>query len=221
MTPQEVTGRARSHVVDVPGLRCALHRDVVKAFFAMRAAALAAGFELTPASGYRDFDRQLAIWNGKYAGERPTYDDAGARLDLVALSPGARIEAILRWSALPGASRHHWGTDLDLYDRSARAAPRLEPAEYAAGGPFAPLSDWLEKNAARFGFFRPYRGDLSGVQAEPWHYSFAPVAYGALRVLDCRVLRAAITAAPLAGKEAVLVLLDDLYARYVARIDPF
>ena len=43
----------------------------------------------------------------------------GAYNKMAQLSPAERIEAILRWSALPGASRHHWGTDLDLIDAHA------------------------------------------------------------------------------------------------------
>ena len=81
------------------------------------------------------------------------------------------------------------------------------------------LGEWLETHAARFGFFRPFRGVLSGVQAEPWHYSFAPVAENARRALTPAVLRAAIAAAPLLGKEQVLERVDELHDRYVAAID--
>ena len=81
------------------------------------------------------------------------------------------------------------------------------------------LAEWLEVNAARFGFFRPFRGELSGVQPEPWHFSFAPIAEKARRSLGPAVLRAAIAGAPLLGKEAVLARLDELHARYVATID--
>jgi LAS superfamily LD-carboxypeptidase LdcB len=224
MTPAELTGQARSHVVDVAELDVALHREVVAPFIAMRQMALAAGIDLLPASAFRDFTRQLAIWNGKYAGHRPTVGADGAPLDVTRLAPAERVAAILRWSALPGASRHHWGTDLDLYDRGAVApevGPRLDPAEYAEGGRFARASAWLERHAAHFGFFRPYRGRRSGVQGEPWHYSFAPVAHRASRAFDVATLRDALVAAPLAGKEAVLGALDTIYARYVARIDLF
>lgn len=224
MTPAELTGRARSHLIEAREIGGAMHRAVVAPFTAMRQAALAAGIDLVPASAFRDFDRQLAIWNDKYTGRRPTAGADGAPLDLTPLSAMQRVEAILRWSALPGASRHHWGTDLDLYDRSAVPAgvgPRLEAAEYAPDGPFARASAWLERHAARFGFFRPYRGRWSGVQAEPWHYSFAPVAHGAAQALEVGMLRDALAAAPLEGKDAVLGAIDSIHARYVARIDPF
>jgi hypothetical protein len=95
----------------------------------------------------------------------------------------------------------------------------LTTEEFAPGGPFAALGQWLDANAARFGFFRPFRGVLSGVQPEPWHFSFAPVAEHARRDLTPLVLQRAITAAPLAGKEPVLARLAELHAQYVAAID--
>ncbi|HEY3656857.1 MAG TPA: M15 family metallopeptidase [Steroidobacteraceae bacterium] len=222
MNALELTGQARTHVVAAPDLDSELHAHVIAPLVNLRRAALAAGFDLKPVSGFRDFDRQLSIWNAKFSGARPLYDAAGGALDASQMSPSERIGAILRWSALPGASRHHWGTDVDLIDASA-AAPgyrvQLVPEEFSPPGPFAPLAEWLETHAARFGFFRPFRGVLSGVQAEPWHFSFAPVAETARRALSPSVLRAALAAAPLQGKDQVMSRLEELHARYVAAID--
>ena len=222
MNDGELTGQVRTHIADVSEPACALHTQVVAPWLSLRRAALADGFDLVPHSSFRDFSRQLMIWNGKFSGERPILDASGLPLDAGGLRPAERIEAILLWSALPGASRHHWGTDLDLIDR--RATPpnyqvQLTPEEFARGGPYAPLAGWLEANAARFGFFRPFRGILSGVQPEPWHFSFAPLAENARRSLTPAVLRKAIVAAPLLGKEQVLERLDALHARYVTAID--
>jgi hypothetical protein len=46
------------------------------------------------------------------------------------------------------------------------------------------------------------------------------VAENARRDLSPQILRAALEAAPLAGKELVLERLEELHERYVARIDP-
>ena len=222
MTPVELTGRARTHIVELADPPCALHAHAAAPFLNLRRAASEAGFDLVPVSGFRDFARQLAIWNAKFDGAAPLFDAGGRALDAAQLSPQERVAAILQWSALPGASRHHWGTDLDLIDRGAVAPGyrvQLTPAEYAAPGPFAPLAGWLEANAPRFGFFRPFRGVLSGVRPEPWHFSFAPVAERARRDLSPAVLRAALHEARLAGGECVLERLDELHARYVASID--
>jgi LAS superfamily LD-carboxypeptidase LdcB len=218
----ELTGRLRTHIVPVPDPDCALHKHVVAPFLNLRRAALADGFDPVPISSFRDFERQLSIWNGKYSGARPMLDAAGRRIDVGTLPASERVAAILQWSALPGASRHHWGTDIDLIDRNAGAPeyrPQLTAEEYAATGPYAPLAAWLEVNASRFGFFRPFRGVLSGVQPEPWHFSFAPIADNARRHLTPAVLQAALAAAPLLGKEHVLARLDELHSRYVAGVD--
>jgi LAS superfamily LD-carboxypeptidase LdcB len=222
LNDDELTGRASTHVSSVASLKCLLHAQAITPFLNLRRAAAADGMDLQPLSGFRDFDRQLGIWNGKFSGERPLLDAAGIPLDAAPLSPTERVDAILLWSALPGASRHHWGTDLDVADRNA--VPRqyrikLTREEFASGGPFAPLDRWLEIHAPRFGFFRPFKGERSGVQPEPWHVSFAPVAEKARRLLSPGVLRAAIEGASLQGKEAVLMRLEELHARYVVRID--
>jgi len=222
VTDDELTGQVRTHIAAVPDPDCALHAHVVAPFLNLCRAAKADGFDLMPQSSFRDFSRQLTIWNGKFSGQRPMVDASGRPVDVRGLSAPERVEAILLWSALPGASRHHWGTDVDLID--ARATPpgyrvQLAPEEFAPGGPYAPLGEWLEVNAARFGFFRPFRGVLSGVQAEPWHFSFAPVAENARRALSVGVLHKAIAAAPLLGKEEVLARLHELHTRYIENID--
>jgi LAS superfamily LD-carboxypeptidase LdcB len=217
-----LTGQARTHLVEVTDPACVLHRHVVVPFRNLRRAAAAAGFDLVAASSFRDFDRQLSIWNSKFSGTKPLFDADGHALDTLQLAPAQRIAAILLWSALPGASRHHWGTDVDLID--AGAVPpgyrvQLVPEEFAPAGPFGRLSAWLDQHAQRFGFFRPFRGVLSGVRPEPWHFSFAPIADKARRALTPDVLQGSLAGAPILGKDAVLAQIDQLHARYVAAID--
>ena len=163
----ELTGRCSTHVREVPELGCILHAEAVPQVLAMRAAARAVGIELAIVSSFRDFDRQMALWNAKYSGARQLLDRDGRELTHALLSESALIDAILIWSALPGASRHHWGTDLDVIDRAAVAPdyrPQLVPAEFGSNGPFARLDAWLAANMAKFGFFRPYSTDRGGVQ---------------------------------------------------------
>jgi len=222
VNPGELTGQARTHIAEIADPSCLLHAQVVTPFLNLRRAALADGIDLLPYSSFRDFARQLKIWNEKFSGARPMYDAAGVPLDAAALAPFERINAILLWSALPGASRHHWGTDLDLIDGRASASgyqDKLTRQAFAPGGPFAPLAAWLEAHAARFGFFRPFQGVRSGVQPEPWHFSFAPIAETARRALRPEILAQAIAGAPLLGKELVIAHLDELHGRYVATVD--
>ena len=143
MNELELTGRARTHVVELDHPRCALHFEAATSFLAMRDAAAAAGLDLVAASSFRDFDRQRAIWNAKFRGERAALDRRGRPVDMRALDAAARVETILLWSALPGASRHHWGSDIDVAEGGIIARgyrPKLELAEYRRGGPFAALS---------------------------------------------------------------------------------
>jgi len=222
VTPAELTGRTRTHLSDLPEFDRSLHVHAAAAFRSLHRAARAAGFDPYPWSSFRDFERQIAIWNDKFSGARAVRDANGRPLDITRLTAPERVAAILHWSALPGASRHHWGTDFDVVDRNALRdgyTVRLVAEEFAADGPFAAMHAWLEANASRYGFFRPFRGVRSGVQAEPWHYSFAPLAEPARRLLSPAILREVLDAAPLLGKEAVLRNLDELHARYVARID--
>ena len=203
-----------------------MHPAALRALLQMRAIALGDGLDLVPVSSFRDFERQAAIWNAKFRGERPMLDRVGCTLDCANLSAADRIEAILWWSALPGASRHHWGTDFDLVDRAALSGswvdyrPKLEPDEFAAGGVFAFLNDWLDEHAAEFGFFRPYRSDRPrGVRPEPWHLSFAPVSVPALAAFSETALRAAIEAGGVEGSELILAALPGVYRDYVQGID--
>jgi LAS superfamily LD-carboxypeptidase LdcB len=218
LTPMELTGRCTTHVQATEGERCALHPLAHRALRCLAAAALQDGIELTAVSCFRSFDQQLAIWNGKFRGERALLSMSGTPLDALALDAPARVAAILAWSALPGASRHHWGTDFDVIDRAALPPGervQLVSAEYGPDGWFAPLDQWLLRNAADYGFFRPYDVDRGGVLPEPWHLSFAPVATLALQDLGVDVLAASLAEAPLEGRDTVLSRLPELHRQYV------
>jgi LAS superfamily LD-carboxypeptidase LdcB len=189
----------------------------------MRAAAAIDGVDLVAFSGFRDFDRQLAIWNGKFRGERSVQDRAGQPLDILALSPAERVTAILWWSALPGASRHHWGTDFDVMDAAALPPGyklQVIPSEYQPGGPFERLTTWLDAHMHAFGFFRPYTTDRGGVSPEPWHLSYAPVAAHAQAALRVQDLRGVLAGAAIEGKAEVLAALERNFASYVLNVDP-
>ncbi len=221
-SPQQLTGRTREHIVELADPPCSLHHAVVEPFLALRAGARAAGIDLVPVSSFRDFARQLAIWNGKCRGEREMRDADGKLLDAATLDDDQRVSAILLWSALPGASRHHWGTDFDAIDAAAMPAgyrPQLIGEEFAPGGVFARLGAWLDAHAARFGFFRPYGTWRGGVQPEPWHLSYAPVANQAMRQFSAATLAAVLQGAELDAGAAVQRRLPEIYARYVSNVD--
>ena len=85
LDPLELTGRARTHVVQLDELRCALHRDVVEPFLGLRAAAAQAGMDIRVFSAFRDFGAQLSIWNRKFSGERTLFSRDGGVLEHASL----------------------------------------------------------------------------------------------------------------------------------------
>jgi LAS superfamily LD-carboxypeptidase LdcB len=217
----ELTGRARTHVRLAAELDCVLHPQAAAALLALRSAARQEGIDLQPVSGFRDFLQQLAIWNGKFHGTRALLSVDSRPIRASELTEAERVAAIMVWSALPGASRHHWGSDCDVIDRNALeggARVELLSTDYARGGRYARLSAWLSERAHDFGFFRPYDRDRGGVQPEPWHLSFAPVAGPALAALDVDLLTEALGGVELAGSEAVVAQLPQLYTRYVTAV---
>ncbi len=223
MNDLELTGRARTHIIELAEPHCALHYEAVASFLSMRDAALADGIDLRACSSFRDFDAQLTIWNRKWAGERPLYDRSGRPLVRAQLNDWQAIEAILCWSALPGGSRHHWGSDLDVFDAAAMPPDyklQLIPEEYGTKGIFAKLTGWLDRHMHKFGFFRPYQTDRGGVSAEPWHLSYAPVAVPAVESLSLSLLRQVLEGSDLGGKAHVLNRLPEIYTRYLLNTDP-
>jgi LAS superfamily LD-carboxypeptidase LdcB len=219
MTQDQLLGLDESHLILVGRGPHRLTAATAAAFNDMQVAAAYEGFNLQAASSWRGFERQLAIWNGKWRGERPLLDADNQPLDALQLDDMERLHAILRWSALPGTSRHHWGTDLDIYDPDCLPVGTrlaLEPWEYEAGGWFADLGEWLGDHMADFGFFLPYAKPLDaaqGVAYEPWHISFAPES-GEQR-LDPNALALCLQQADIEGKECILAHLDEILARYV------
>jgi LAS superfamily LD-carboxypeptidase LdcB len=220
LTAAQLTGRDDSHLVELPcGQR--LHPAAAHAFDCLRTDAQEAGFELAIASSFRSFDRQLAIFNGKASGQRPVHDDRGEPIEAMALSSLDRLHAILRFSALPGGSRHHWGTDLDVFD--AAALPKdyrvqLTPAEVAPGGLFDPLHKWLDERMARgmsHGFHRPYAVDRGGVACERWHLSYAPQSSACDRQWSPALLLQAWSGVELLLREEIEANLESLLARYI------
>jgi LAS superfamily LD-carboxypeptidase LdcB len=193
LSGQQLTGLDDSHLVVVPGGH-RLQDEVSQAFAALQADAREAGFELAIASSFRSFARQLAIWNGKASGARPVHDDRGGAVAMAQLTPADQLHAILRYSALPGTSRHHWGTDLDVYDAAAVSPGyqvQLSPQEVAAGGVFDPLHCWLDARMAGGqprGFYRPYARDRGGVAPERWHLSYAALSTGCAAHLTADLL---------------------------------
>ncbi|MEP4486805.1 MAG: M15 family metallopeptidase [Halioglobus sp.] len=224
ITVDQLLGLDESHLYTLPdGHR--LQAEAASAFAVLCEEARTAGFAPAIASSYRSFERQLAIFNAKATGARAVHDDVGATVVMESLAPAQQLDAILRFSALPGTSRHHWGTDLDIYDQKAVPEDyvvQLTPQEVATGGVFDPFHCWLDERIAlgqSQGFYRPYAVDRGGVSPERWHLSYAPLSQSCDKRIDAGMLREVWQTLSVGSELALLDLvsaeLDNLLERYV------
>ncbi len=145
-----------------------LRRETYAAFEKMHAAAAAAGVKLTIISATRTFADQKGIWENKWDGHTLV---GGKSLAATVADPVERAKAILRYSSMPGSSRHHWGTDMDINS--------LENSYFDTGNGKKEY-EWLHAHAAEFGFCQPYTligaERPHGYQEERWHWSYMPIA---------------------------------------------
>jgi zinc D-Ala-D-Ala carboxypeptidase len=150
-----------STYTDKPGMM--LQKAAYDAFVQMHQAAKSDGVVLRVISSTRTFEQQKNIWEAKW--ERFAADHP---------APANRAAKILEYSSMPGSSRHHWGTDIDLN--------ALNNEAFEGNGPHRKVYDWLVKNASKYGYGQPYtpKGPArpNGYNEEKWHWSYLPLARG-------------------------------------------
>ncbi len=208
-------GLDESHLV--PLGQFLLTARTLTAFNKMQQHALSDGIDVQICSAYRNFERQMAIWNGKALGKRTLLDINNQPIDHSRLTDEQLVDAILCWSALPGASRHHWGTDIDVFDGNniSKADLKLISDEYVDNGPCAQLASWLNQHAKEHGFYLPYQANKSGVSPEPWHLSYFPESSQFLSQYQPDSLRQLLSQAEITLQSALLKKLDTLVDHYV------
>tara|TARA_B100000575_G_C23095584_1_gene631885 strand:- start:886 stop:1593 length:708 start_codon:yes stop_codon:yes gene_type:complete len=148
-------------------------KEAGEAFVNMQKEALKEGIKIKIVSGFRSFNRQKQIWNRKFRINK-----------MNGLSPKQNLLKIIEYSTLPGTSRHHWGTDIDIIDGNKIVSGDLLLEENFHGdGPYVKLRKWMDINSKRFGFYRPYNNNpkRKGFKYEPWHYSYAPISIPMLK----------------------------------------
>lgn len=223
-------GLSTEHLVSIaPDLLA--EGETASAFQALGRRAGERGFELRIASAFRDYDRQVRIINDKWTGARPVTDEEGRLLERTQYADEEWLNLILRFSALPGTSRHHWGTDLDIWEASTvdeAYRVQLAPSEYGPSGPFFEITRWLDELMAADdaeGFYKPYAEDRGGIAPEPWHISYRPAAIKYQERVAPELLmplwRGEADACgnvhePLAMLEVIEPRVDDLMERFVA-----
>ncbi|ETN95245.1 M15 family metallopeptidase [Zhouia amylolytica] len=150
-----------------------LRKEAYECFVQMQEAAAREGIVITIASSYRSYESQRKIWERKFK-----------RFTANGLSPSQAVSKIVEYSTIPGTSRHHWGTDIDIIDGTKKVkGDVLIQDNYENGGPYAKLKQWMDKNAHKFGYYLVYTNDSQrkGFNYEPWHYSYAPLSISYLK----------------------------------------
>lgn len=145
-----------------------LRKEAYRAFVKMREAALKEGITLTILSAFRSYNEQKGIWQGKWTGKVLYY---GKNIATSYPDPVERSKYVLKYSSMPGTSRHHWGTDMDFNS--------MELAYYKSETG-KKMYNWLTENASKFDFCQPYTAKdstrLTGYEEEKWHWSYYPLS---------------------------------------------
>ena len=146
-----------------------LHKDAAQAFTLMADDAASSDINLKALSCARSFSKQRAIWENKWQREDYIEFDSGPQ----------RCRAILEYSSMPGTSRHHWGTEIDIHSLDNSAFEKDEGLR---------IYEWLTQHAADYGFFQPYTaGRSKGYEEEKWHWSYYPVSAPMLEQYNTQV----------------------------------
>jgi LAS superfamily LD-carboxypeptidase LdcB len=194
---EELMGKAD---IDLYGEDINLRKEAHDAFVEMRKAALADGIDIKIVSGYRSFDRQAAIFERKYL----KYTDDG-------MEPLDAIEKIIEYSTIPGTSRHHWGTDVDLIDGNPSVdGDVLVANKFGTDGPFEKFKLWMDENSEKFDYYLVYTNNPKrrGFKYEPWHYSYAPLSRPMLKTFRLKNILKQLKAEDFLGS-------DDLTTEFV------
>ncbi|MBK8502247.1 MAG: M15 family metallopeptidase [Saprospiraceae bacterium] len=145
-----------------------LRKDVYQAFLQMHDAALTENIKLIIRSATRNFEYQKKIWEDKWDGRIAL--ESNKRANTIT-DEALRAREILKYSSMPGSSRHHWGTDIDLN--------AFNNAFFENGSGLL-IYNWLMNHAGSFGFCQPYsQKDSSrpnGYEEEKWHWSYLPIS---------------------------------------------
>lgn len=145
-----------------------LRKSAHDAFVKMQAAALKDGIKIHVVSSYRNYAHQKRIWERKYEANLAN-----------GLTPIESIYKIIEYSTIPGTSRHHWGTDIDIVDGRFLNTPNLLSEDnFNKDQPFYELKLWLDAHAKSFDFYIVYTNDpqRKGFKYEPWHFSYRPLS---------------------------------------------
>lgn len=136
-----------------------LRKETYTAFQELYYDAKANGFDIKIVSATRNFNYQKGIWERKFSKEK------------YAGWPDEKIvKDILKYSSMPGTSRHHWGTDIDINSFENT---------YFENGKGKELYNWMQSCGQDYGFHQVYTSksdERKGYEEEKWHWTFLPLS---------------------------------------------
>lgn len=123
-------------------------QDTYDAYMNMWKESHEAGFYLMVSSAYRDYDKQVSVYNDYKTKSGEKYADSIA--------------------ARPGFSEHQTGYSLDIFEKGYTQKTFQDSESYK----------WLQENAHKYGFIERYPKDkenITGFSYESWHYRYVGV----------------------------------------------
>lgn len=146
-----------------------LQKETCQKFIEMHQAAKKDSISIIINSGARNFYAQKSIWDRKWRAIKRKLQKDTSNLNIE--NKKIALEILLK-CAMPSTSRHHWGTDIDIFYRSGN--------EYFDTLEGKKQYHWMKKNAHKFGFHQVYtdkkKTQRSGYEEEKWHWSYIPIA---------------------------------------------
>lgn len=193
----QLTGRGG---LDLSGPPQPLQVSVWNAFQKMREAAQSQGINMQVVSGFRSYQRQKTIYENKFQ----QFTQQG-------LSAKQAVAKIIEYSTLPGTSRHHWATDMDIIDANQKMPKGdvLKAEHFIGNGVYSKMKLWLNKYAESYGFYEVYSNEKGrkGFEYEPWHFSYKPISVPMLEAFLKVKPEEILIKNSLSGKE----VLDDAF----------
>ncbi len=175
-----------------------LRIEVLQQFDQMFQSAARDGIALEIVSATRNYDYQKGIWERKW--KRSKY---------MGWQNMEKVLDIMKYSSMPGTSRHHWGTDIDLNALNN---------DYFETGKGQELYRWLVECAPNYGFHQVYTSKeqgRTGYQEEKWHWSYLPLSTEMLKQYNEKIQSSDLP--PFSGVEQIDSL--KIFQEYVNGIE--
>jgi len=216
-----MTGMTQDHLFFHKDLNCHIHKKIYQPLSNLAAHLNDHEFKLHIISSFRSYEHQKRIWEEKVSGKRIILDEHEQPIDLKKINPSDLLFSILHWTMIPGFSRHHFGSDLDVCDTQNLASDykiKLTNEECAQGGVFYKFHAFLDElieNDECFGFFRPYTDISKGIKPERWHISHKEVSQYYLSHLSLEVFTKFIDQSDLSLKREILDHAEIIFNQYI------